>query len=195
MTIDGATHTTFMGEGQGELPIWKLYDPHLIAVGSASSPWVYGFDGRLQSVPSLVTSIAYEADGQTSQIVYANGITTDFTYSPQRRWMIGITTTRADTTVLMDNSYQRDAMGRILSITGQSAAESWTYSYNDRDELITATNQGDTSLSESFAHDAGGNLLGRTRLAGSFIYPAGTGTRPHAPLMLGANALSYDNNG
>ena len=195
VTIDGATHTTFMGEDQGELPIWKLYDPHLIAVGSASSPWVYGVDGRLQSVPSLVTSIAYEADGQTSQIVYANGITTDFTYSPQRRWMTGITTTRADTTVLMDNSYQRDAMGRILSITGQSAAESWTYSYNDRDELITATNQGDTSLSETFAYDDGGNLLSRTRLAGGFVYPAGTGTRPHAPLMLGANTLSYDNNG
>ncbi|MDF2373940.1 MAG: hypothetical protein P1V21_24445 [Rhizobiaceae bacterium] len=51
------------------------------------------------------------------------------------------------------------------------------------------------SLSETFAYDDGGNLLGRTRLAGGFVYPAGAGTRPHAPLMLGANALSYDNNG
>ena len=109
--------------------------------------------------------------------------------------MTGITTTKANTTVLMDKSYQRAAMGRILSNTGQSAAESWTYSYNDRDELISATNQGDTSLSETFAYDDGGNLLSRTRLAGGFVYPAGTGTRPHAPLMLGANALSYDNNG
>ncbi|MDA4848911.1 toxin TcdB middle/N-terminal domain-containing protein, partial [Hoeflea poritis] len=38
VTIDGATHTTTTGEDLGELPVWKLYDPHLVTVGSAASP-------------------------------------------------------------------------------------------------------------------------------------------------------------
>ncbi|MCP4407853.1 MAG: hypothetical protein GY807_08850 [Gammaproteobacteria bacterium] len=195
VTIDGVTHTTHVGEDKGELPIWKLYDPHLVAIGSAASPWIYGVDGRLKSVPSLITSITYEADGQTDQIIYANGITTDFTYSPERRWLTRIVTTKADATVLMDNSYVRDAMGRITAINGQTPAESWAYGYNDRDQLITATNQGDASLSETFTYDDGGNLLTRSRLSDTFAYPAGTATRPHAPLSLGSDALSYDNNG
>ena len=195
VTIDGATHTTTTGEDGGELPVWKLYDPHLVTVGSAASPWIYGYDGRLQSIPSLITAITYEADGQTDQITYANGVTTDFTYSPQRRWLTRIVTTKADTTVLLDNSYTRDNMGRITAITGLTPSESWTYTYNDRDELVTATNQGDASLTESFTYDDGGNLLTRSRLTGAFTYPAGTATRPHAPLTLGTNAMTYDANG
>ncbi|MEX3012084.1 RHS repeat-associated core domain-containing protein, partial [Hoeflea sp. TYP-13] len=175
VTIDGATHTTMIGEDKGELPIWKLYDPHLVAVGSAASPWLYGYDGRLKSIPSLINAITYEADGQTDQITYANGVTTDFTYSPQRRWLTGIVTTKADATVLMNNSYTRDAMGRITAITGLTPAESWTYTYNDRDELITATNQGDATLTETFSYDDGGNLLTRSRLAGAFTYPGSGG--------------------
>ncbi|MEX3012100.1 RHS repeat-associated core domain-containing protein, partial [Hoeflea sp. TYP-13] len=176
VTIDGATHTTMIGEDKGELPIWKLYDPHLVAVGSAASPWLYGYDGRLKSIPSLINAITYEADGQTDQITYANGVTTDFTYSPQRRWLTGIVTTKADATVLMNNSYTRDAMGRITAITGLTPAESWTYTYNDRDELITATNQGDATLTETFSYDNGGNLLTRSRLAGAFTYPGSGAT-------------------
>ena len=54
--------------------------------------------------------------------------------------------------------------------------------------MVWIRNRLPTSLSETFAYDDGGNLLSRTRLAGGFVYLAGTGTRPHAPLMLGGHA-------
>jgi len=46
----------------------------------------------LYALPSLVSSIDYEADGQAREIRYANGVVTKFTYSPQRRWLTRIET-------------------------------------------------------------------------------------------------------
>lgn len=57
VTIAGATHTTMFGEDKCELPTWKPYDPRLVAVRSAGSPWLYGLIGRRQSIPSLITLI------------------------------------------------------------------------------------------------------------------------------------------
>ena len=58
--------------------------------------------------------------------------------------------------------------------------------------MVWISNRLPASLSQTFAYDDGGNRLGRTRLAGGFVYPAGTGKRPHAPLMLRGNTLSCD---
>ncbi len=58
-----------------------------------------------------------------------------------------------------------------------------------------ANNLGDNTLDETFTYSNTGNLISRTRLAGSFTYPAPTGVRPHAPTHLGSQAISYDANG
>ncbi|MEO5326606.1 hypothetical protein PV773_25185, partial [Mesorhizobium sp. CC13] len=42
---------------------------------------------------------------------------------------------------------------------------------------------------------ANDNMLSRSRVAGAYVYPAPTAPRPHTPLTVGANALSYDANG
>ncbi len=193
--IGAVSHTTETGEDSRQLPTWKLYDPHLVAVGSVSQPWTYGDDGRLETIPSVITSITYEPDGQAKQVVYANGVTTDFTYDVHRRWLDRIVTKKADNTVLIDNNYTRDKLGRITAISGLTTSDSWNYAYSDRDELVTATNLGDGSLSETFSYDIGGNLLTRTRLTGSFAYPAGSAARPHAPLSLNGTNFAYDANG
>ncbi len=194
--IGTVSHSTQTGEGLGALPVWKLYDPHGVAAGGPEvAEWVYGDDGRLKSIPGLINSITYEPDGQTAQIAYVNGVTTDFTYDPERRWLDRIVTKKADNTVLLDNDYTRDALGRITAINGQTTTDSWTYLYNDRDELISADNSGDDTLDEAFSYDNGGNLVTRGRLTDSFVYPVGTAARPHAPLSLGANSFTYDDNG
>lgn len=36
--------------------------------------------------------VDYEADGQTKEIRYANGVVIRFTYSPERRWLTRIET-------------------------------------------------------------------------------------------------------
>ncbi len=65
----------------------------------------------------------------------------------------------------------------------------------ETDWLTGASNAGSPALTETFTYSATGNLLSRTRLTGTFAYPAMTATRPHAPLSLGARSFAYDANG
>ncbi|MCO5160516.1 MAG: hypothetical protein M9939_05235 [Mesorhizobium sp.] len=67
--------------------------------------------------------------------------------------------------------------------------EDWTYSYNNLDWLLSATNAGNAALSETYTYSATGNLLTRTRLSGAFTYPGTQAARPHAPLTLSARSF------
>ncbi|MEZ5812991.1 MAG: RHS repeat-associated core domain-containing protein [Rhizobiaceae bacterium] len=177
------------------MPLTRRYTPHALDFGTAANPLAYTVNGDLYAVPGFITSIEYEADGQTRRIEYANGVVTEFFYSAQRRWLTRIVTTRPGGIKLIDSTYTRDALGRITAIAGLTLSDSWAYTYDDRDQLVSADNLGDNSLDETFTYSATGNLVSRTRLSGTFTYPAGTGVRPHAPTFLGAQAISYDANG
>ncbi len=194
-TIDTIVSTTAMTEDRGHLPLTKHYEPHALDFGTGANPLTYTANGDFYAAPGFINAIEYEADGQTKKITYANGVVTDFEYSADRRWLTRIVTTQPGGTKLIDNTYTRDAMGKITAITGLTNTDSWTYTYDDRDRLISADNLGDNTLDETFTYSNTGNLLSRTRLAGTFIYPAGTAPRPHAPTALGAQAISYDANG
>ncbi|WP_275789087.1 RHS repeat-associated core domain-containing protein [Pararhizobium gei] len=63
--------------------------------------------------------------------------------------------------------------------------------------IAGAVNAGDPAgaYSETFTYAANDNLLSRSRLTGSFVYPAATAAHPHAPLSLGSTAFTYDDNG
>ena len=178
-------HATFEGDGAGTT----------LEVGPTASHWTYTQDGLLKSVPGYVTDTLYEPDGQTRSIAYANGVTTSFTYSPQRRWLTGFETKQANGTVLLKGSYARDNAGRILSIDGPGLADDWVYTYDHLDQLLTADNAGDNALDETFVYSTTGNLISRTRLGQAFTYPAATDPRPHAPTLLGATPIGYDANG
>ena len=122
----------------------------------------------MKTVPGYVTDTEYEADGQTRSIAYANGVTTAFTYSPQRRWLTGFETKQANGTVLLKGEYTRDNAGRITVIDGPGLADDWVYTYDHLDQLLTADNAGDNTLDETFVYSATGNLISRTRLGQSF---------------------------
>lgn len=205
-TIDGNTHTTEVFEDKSYKPLRKRYNPYTLEFGTTASPWTYTTNGDLYSIPGYITSIEYEADGQTKRIIYDNTLQTDFEYSPTRRWVTRIKTWKPSSGyVFLDNRYTRDAAGRIISIAGKTAGESWTYTYNWLDWLTLADNVGDTGatgvgLDEAFSYATNGNLISRTRLteagAGSFTYPSsGSTLRPHAPSKIGATTITYDANG
>jgi YD repeat-containing protein len=193
--IEGARHVTATLRNAGHLTEALTYEPHTLAVGTALDPWSYNAAGMLYAMPGLVASIDYEADGQTKEVAYANGVVTRFTYSPERRWLTRIETIAPDgVTALMDYTYTRDEVGRITRIDGLTAAESWIYTYDDLDQLLTADNLGDDNRDETFTYNDGGNMLSRTSV-GSYAYP-GTGlARPHAPLTAGSLTFAYDDNG
>ena len=121
------------------------------------------------------------------------GVSTGST-SPTRRWLTRVQTTNG-ATVLMDNQYARDLIGRITGITGLTSSDSWTYIYDKADRLKYADNLGNNALDETFVYAANDNLTSRTRVAGSYIYPSASSPRPHAPTSVGSATLTYDGNG
>ncbi len=70
----------------------------------------------------------------------------------------------------------------------------WDYAYDELDQLLSATNLDDATLTQSFTYDEAGNMTYNSAL-GSYSYPAATAPRPHAPTDVAGQALTYDNNG
>ncbi|PDT00054.1 hypothetical protein CO666_32645, partial [Rhizobium chutanense] len=191
--IDGVTSTTTVEHGPTGKTTAISYQPASAAVGDTTLPWLYNDADLLSRIPGLIDSTSYEADGQTKLITYINGVTTSFSYSPTRRWLERVTTAKG-TTVLMDNQYSRDKLGRIKTITGLTANDNWTYTYDDLSRLTGADNGGDNTLDETYSYDTNHNLLSRTRV-GTYTYPAATAVRPHATTQIGAKTIGYDANG
>ncbi|MBX5310805.1 RHS repeat-associated core domain-containing protein [Rhizobium sp. NLR11b] len=192
--IDGVASTTTVEHGPTGKTTAIGYQPANIVVGKRTLPWLYNDADLLSRIPGLIDSTSYEADGQTQTINYINGVKTTFAYSPTRRWLERVTTAKG-TTVLMDNQYSRDKLGRIKTITGLAANDNWTYGYDDLSRLTGADNAGDNSLDETYSYDTNHNLLSRTRV-GSYVYPTtASAIRPHAATQIGAKTIDYDANG
>ncbi|OWV82246.1 hypothetical protein ATY77_03140 [Rhizobium sp. R634] len=191
--IDGVANSTTVEHGPTGKTTAIGYQPANVVVGKRTLPWLYNDADLLSRIPGLIDSTSYEADGQTTSINYINGVTTSFSYSPTRRWLDRVTTAKG-TTVLMDNQYSRDRLGRIKTITGLTANDNWTYSYDDLSRLTGADNGGDNTLDETFSYSPNGNLLSRTRI-GAYTYPNPAAIRPHAATQIGAKTISYDANG
>ncbi|RYG99772.1 MAG: RHS repeat protein, partial [Alphaproteobacteria bacterium] len=192
-TINGLTQTAIDRQGKAGLTLSKSFLPGAVNVGTTSQPWTYNAANKLLTIPGYVTGASYEADGQTRSITYANGVTTAFTYDAKRDWLARVTT-KMGTTSLLDNQYSRDKLGRITGINGLTTSDDWTYSYDDLSRLVTATNTGTASLSETYTYANNGNLTSRTKM-GNYTYPSGTAVRPHAATKIGTKTLTYDANG
>lgn len=171
--------------------------PNGDVVGTPADPWSYDEAARLRAIPGHVTAFLYDAAGKTTSAAYANGVTTTFAYSLPRGWLDQVTTAKAGTT-LFQSVYQHDAGGRISSVATTGTApsvpsESWTYTYDDLDRLITADNS-DDAHDQSFTYDNAGSLTSATGI-GTYTYPAPTAPRPHAPLTINGELISWDAGG
>jgi YD repeat-containing protein len=134
------------------MPIYKTYTPSTLAVGTTANRWQYDVLGRLASIPGMINAQTYEADGQTTAINYANGVTTTFAYDPKRRWVNSFITKNAAGGNLVYGFYARDLKGRITSINGGALTDDWAYTYDGLDRLITANNVGDNTMDEAFTY-------------------------------------------
>lgn len=194
VTIGTLTHTTTNVRDASGQTLATQYLPVQLDFGTSAAPLQYTAGNKLLSAPGFITSTLYEADGQTREISYANGVKTSFTYSPTRRWLTRVTTAKG-AVVLLDNQYARDLIGRITGTTGLTASDSWTYGYDKADRLTSSDNLGDNTLDETFVYAANDNLTSRSRVAGTYVYPSASAARPHAPTAVGAKTLAYDANG
>jgi YD repeat-containing protein len=64
-------------------------------IGTPSAPLLYDKAGRLQTIPTVVTDIQYDASGQAELLANANNTTTTQDYSPTRKWLTRIQTQKA----------------------------------------------------------------------------------------------------
>lgn len=200
VTVGSVVHEEVTAYDKGKLPIYRTYGPAatgLLEVGRAANPWVYNLKDQLKGITGYITDTTYMADGQTETITYANGVTTTFTYSPTRGWLTKIGMKKADGTALFSALYSRDLTGRILKIDEGGTANDWTYAYDGYSRLASAENAADPAgaLSESYSYALNDNLVSRTRLPGSLVYPAATAARPHAPVSVNGVPFAYDANG
>ncbi|TIQ16153.1 MAG: hypothetical protein E5X51_35820, partial [Mesorhizobium sp.] len=116
VTIGTLTHTTTNVRDASSQMLATKYLPVQLDFGASAAPLQYTAGNKLFSAPGFITSTLYEADGQTREISYANGVKTSFTYSPTRRWLTRVTTAKG-AVVLLDNQYARDLIGRITGTT------------------------------------------------------------------------------
>jgi YD repeat-containing protein len=133
-TVDAVTYTATTGFAPGGEILWRTF-PDGDSVGSTTSRWTYDPAGRLFAIPGIITSIAYDPDSQAKQVTYANGVTTVFGLDNERRWLDRVTTFNAGGNLLLLD-YLHDNIGRITSVTSNRAGESWTYSYDQLDQLL-----------------------------------------------------------
>ncbi len=188
--INGATYTFQHGFDAGDRLLWTTY-PDGGTLGTPGSPLTYDSAGRPRAIPGYVTAALYNAEGKLTQVtaVASNGTVSTRTYSPQRGWLTGISTTKGATTI-QNLAYTRNAKGMITGVTSPFVGEGWTYAFDELDRLTTATNTSNSAYNQTLAYSAIGNITSNSRL-GAYTY----GSKPHAPLTAGGNTYAYDAGG
>ncbi len=167
----------------------------------------YDYDaaGRLYSIGNAnpasvsepaqyISSIAYNARGQTTEIAYGGGVTTLFSYNDKRGFLTGVLTKRGGQP-LLDLSYVRDNKGLVTRINSADPARAWAYGYDALDRLISADNLGGSAEDRTYAYDDADNLTVNSALCGGTALSYGAGGRPHAPSSICGAAVTYDANG
>jgi RHS repeat-associated protein len=132
--------------------------------------------------------IGYDEFGQRAELEYGNGVQTEYTYNPERRWLERIVTTGGTGSVLQNISYDINPVGNVngyendadLYYTKQS------YGYDSLYQLVTVNGESknyqtsskqlltmSSEYSQRFAFDGAGNgkleskhiFVGETRIA------------------------------
>jgi RHS repeat-associated protein len=146
-----------------------------------------------------VTGISYNARGQRTQVQYANGVTTNFTYFDQAadpksfRPKARVTTGPGGT--LQSFTYAHDNVGNITQITDAAFTGGRTFEYDALNRLTQAsgtfgTNQ--ANVNETYAYDAVGNVTSKAGIAYAYsdpLHPSAVTSRSDGP------TYTYDANG
>ena len=171
VTAEGG-ETTFLYDAAGRLARLNRPDGRFLSydydasgfITSLASPagettYEWSDEGRITAVVSADderTTYEYDADGRLEQINYASGNTTtierDAAGMPVR-----VAHHEEGGGEILDESYERDAAGRISSVS--SALGDTSYTYDDDGRLASETRPGGTVI--DYEYDADGNLVAR----------------------------------
>ncbi len=133
--------------------------------GAAGDTWTYDGAGSLTGIDGL----ALTRDPATGLVTGSTlGVVGTSTSSNDLDQLVGSTATAAGT-VLLDDQYTRDALGRIISIAEKTTAGTTTtsYTYDGSDRLSSVTVNG--KVMERDTYDAAGDRISTTSPAGTVL--------------------------
>ena len=186
----------------------------------------YNLAGKLKSMSShrfglntdFVKRMGYDKFEQRAFLRYGNDTETQYAYEDERRRLRSMTVTNADGRTFMDNHYEYDAVGNILTLnntappkTGEMGGPtSYTYKYDKLYRLTDASGSWSGPVSqESFTlnmqYDDLHNILKKSQkhLRDGQAQPATSynqayeydPTRPNVPVKIGNLSYQFDANG
>jgi RHS repeat-associated protein len=191
-TIDSMSFTSTTAYDAADRLLWEQY-PDGDTLGSASSPIQYDGMGNIKSIPGVVTAATWDARRHLTSQANPNATSTTRTYSAARGWLNSITTSNGRYNVQQD-TYTRNAEGRITQAASPYAYQTVSYTYDEMHRMTSASNATDASQSQTVIYDLIGNIT-QTSNMGVYSYPAAGQPRPHAVTNAGANSYAYDANG
>ena len=135
----------------------------------------YNNQGLLDSIPSLIPNLDYNASGQLVKLTRSNKVNTDYEYYPGNLRLKTLLTPAKQ-----NYAYEFDKKGNILTLTDAVEPFKETFKYDDLDRLIAAEGAGNYAV--QYQYDAVGNLNrvtqdGRMQL---LSYGRSGGGIPHA---------------
>jgi RHS repeat-associated protein len=190
----------------------------------------YDNGGQIQKVYSehrnhtfnYIDHIYYDEFGQRKRITYENGVTTDYTYDPTRRWLEHIET-KNDYRTFQNMQYEFDQVGNVTSTLNVGTGEygvgttttEQTYTYDDLYQLtgavgthtVSSPSRSEIAYSQDFQYDEIGNMTSKVSsrrvnplngnpndLNYNFSYQYNP-NKPHQAYKIGDWTYTYDSNG
>jgi len=142
-----------------------------------------------------VRDVDYNAQGQTTRIVYGNGDVTTYSYYPDTLRLRNLLTINSQFAPIQDLSYTYDSVGNILTITDGVNTGTQNFQYDELNRLIQA--QGTRYGSKIYRYDTIGNIIEKDNKTYSYgITVNGQFKKPHAVTSLSdGTTFGYDANG
>jgi YD repeat-containing protein len=142
--------------------------------------YTYNSQGMVDGIQGVISGLDYNAAGQLTRKVHANGLVSDFSYHNQNQRLIGI-----QTAGLQEYLYQYDNVGNIVSITDVTDSTSETFQYDNLDRLTSANLPGYTI---NYSINAIGNIrsVDQNGVVTNYYYGQ-NGRLPHAPTAINSS--------
>ncbi|MCK5283860.1 MAG: VCBS repeat-containing protein [Nanoarchaeota archaeon] len=115
----------------------------------------YDPDGNMQSMGEILEKIEYNANGNPKKRIYANNLTSEFSYYPENSRLEQIKTAN-----LQELYYTYDSKGNVKSITYSLDGFEKKFSYDDLDRLKNAASSSMMSYYNiTYSYGSTGNML------------------------------------
>jgi YD repeat-containing protein len=133
----------------------------------------FNSQGEVESVNGVLGNVDYNAQGKITKKVFANNLTTNFTYNTDDFRLGNIKTGS-----IFDKNYNYDKVGNITTINDNLLSKTQTFGYDNLDRLVSASES--AGFNYSYEYNPIGNLIKFINDAITIKYTYGQNAGVHA---------------